>query len=95
MIVTDRDTEQHRHECEARFVSAMPSDAARREYLAGVARRRGPEAAQRLRAALAECLHHAEGMRVWDERDWRYFAPQARRIHDVAAAALRDPGVDR
>lgn len=49
MIVTDRDTEQHRHECEARFVSAMPSDAARREYLAGVARRRGPEAAQRLR----------------------------------------------
>ena len=44
-----RDDEAHRHACEVRWLAARPTNAARAEYLALVEKRRGPEAASRLR----------------------------------------------
>lgn len=52
-------TEQHRHECEVRFVLAMPSRARRAEYLDGVTHRRGQAAGDALRQAVAEAWHAA------------------------------------
>ena len=42
-------TEAHRHECEVRYVVDLQDNAKRREYLEGVAAKRGAAAAQRLR----------------------------------------------
>ncbi len=44
-------TEQHRHECESRYVAALPSESRRAGYLMGVERHRGTGAAQALREA--------------------------------------------
>lgn len=50
-------SEEHRHACEVRHVLAMREPALRREYLEGVAKRRGAEAAERLRADVLEAWH--------------------------------------
>lgn len=44
-------TERYRHECEVQEVASMPSNEARREYLALVEKKRGINAATRLREA--------------------------------------------
>lgn len=45
-----RSDEQHRHECEVRFVRDMRSNADRGRYLERVEKARGSDAAQRLRS---------------------------------------------
>ena len=47
-------TEQHRHECEVRWVLAMPSRAQRTAYLDPMPKWRGEAATQRLREAVTE-----------------------------------------
>lgn len=47
--VVDSTSEAWRHECEARAVAHMPSTQQRHEYVAIVARARGPAAAAALR----------------------------------------------
>lgn len=47
------DSEAWRHECEARAIAALPTLAARRAWLAAIAKRRGDPAADRLRATIA------------------------------------------
>jgi hypothetical protein len=42
-------SEKFRHECEVRYVIALPSNERRREYLAGVEKQRKKPAAERLR----------------------------------------------
>lgn len=44
----DSASEDWRAECEARHVLSMPSVVARREYLAGIRQRRGPNAYEAL-----------------------------------------------
>ena len=51
-----QDVEKHRHACEARAVAGMESNAARAEFLRDVAKRRGEEAAERLRRDAWEIL---------------------------------------
>lgn len=46
------DSEAWRHECEARAIAALPTLAARRAWLAEIAKRRGDPAADRLRATM-------------------------------------------
>ncbi len=46
------DSEEWRHECEARSVVALPTLAERRVYIDGVERKRGKDAADRLRATV-------------------------------------------
>lgn len=59
------DSEEHRHECEARMVMTIATSAARREYLDAVQRCRGKDAADRLRATVAQMWERekAEGKR--------------------------------
>lgn len=57
--MTDTHSEQYRHECEARLVANMPTDADRKRYLEGVAKRRGERAAERLRLGVWEMLRVA------------------------------------
>lgn len=45
-------SEAWRHECEARAIAALPTLAARRAWLAAIAKRRGDPAADRLRATM-------------------------------------------
>jgi hypothetical protein len=47
--VVDSSSDEWRHECEARHIVDMPSLSARREYLAHVERKRGIEAANKLK----------------------------------------------
>jgi hypothetical protein len=42
-------SEQHRHECEVRWLAALPSNDRRKKYLEGVKQKRGKAAADRLR----------------------------------------------
>ena len=46
------DSEAWRHECEARAIAALPTLAERRAWLAAIAKRRGDQAADRLRATM-------------------------------------------
>lgn len=56
--------EDWRAECEARHVLAMPSIHARREYIAGISKRRG-DAAGNAFAALVRAVHaHRKATRV-------------------------------
>lgn len=48
----DSSSEEHRHECEARYIAARPTLGDRREYLDLVERKRGKDAADRLRATM-------------------------------------------
>jgi 5-enolpyruvylshikimate-3-phosphate synthase len=48
----DSASEAWRHECEARYIAALPSLAERRIYLTEVERRRGKAEADRLRATM-------------------------------------------
>lgn len=43
------DSEEWRHECEARAIAALPSLAERRSHLEGIEKRRGKDAADALR----------------------------------------------
>lgn len=45
-------SESHRHDCEVRYVAAMPTPSRRNEYLAGVRKERGNAAADRLMAGV-------------------------------------------
>ena len=47
---TAMSSEQHRHECEVRWIAALPSNDRRKAYLEGVAKKRGDDSAKRLRA---------------------------------------------
>lgn len=55
------ETEAHRHACEVRYVMGMPDLGARRRFLAGVERRRGKAAADRLRAGIAAAWNERQG----------------------------------
>ena len=46
-------SEQYRHECEVRYVLAMPSREQRAEYLDSLVRKRSAAAAERLRQDVA------------------------------------------
>jgi hypothetical protein len=46
---------------------------------------------ERLRTAMEEVRHIAEGMRTWNGQGWTYHPPQAMRIYDAANSAL-SPG---
>lgn len=48
----ESDSEDWRHECEARYIASRPSLSGRREYLEVVERRRGKQEADRLRETL-------------------------------------------
>lgn len=48
------DSEAWRHECEARAIAAIPALVERRIYLDEVGRRRGKDAADRLRRTMSE-----------------------------------------
>lgn len=48
--------EPHRFACEARHVAALPSDQARADYLQGVAKHRGEDAAKKLRLAAWDAM---------------------------------------
>ena len=48
------DSQAWRHECEARHVAAKPTLAERRAYLDDIERRRGKDAADRLRRTMGE-----------------------------------------
>lgn len=45
----ESDSEDWRHECEARYVAAMPMRQQRLDYVAAIERRRGAAEAERLR----------------------------------------------
>lgn len=49
VVTTPEAVEQHRHECEVRWVVALPTNDRRAAYLAGVRERRGDVAGERLR----------------------------------------------
>lgn len=51
------ESEEWRHLCEARWVAARPTLVERRQYLEAVARRRGPEALQRLKDTMTAIWH--------------------------------------
>jgi len=51
-VLPDTYSEQHRHECEVRWVAALPTPARRRAYLDSIEQRRGKPAADRLRTDL-------------------------------------------
>ena len=57
--MTPEETEQYRHECEAREVVGMPTREKCHAYLAAVGRARGQAAADRLRE---------DAMKLWVER---------------------------
>jgi hypothetical protein len=48
----DDASEEHRHECEARAIAALPTLIARREFLEAIEKRRGKAAADRLRETM-------------------------------------------
>jgi len=54
----DRSSEEWRHECEARFLIGLPTIDERRDFLAGIEKKRGAAEADRLRAT-AEVLWEA------------------------------------
>jgi hypothetical protein len=49
MCITPEDVEQHRRECEARWVLSLPTLQERREYLSRIEKRRGKDAADYLK----------------------------------------------
>ena len=49
--IDDRASEAWRHACEVRWIARLPTDQDRADYLAIVATRRGPDAANALRIA--------------------------------------------
>ena len=53
------DSEEWRHECEARAIAALRTLAERREWLERVEKRRGKAAADRLRATMKQ---------LWEQR---------------------------
>lgn len=55
----DSSSEDWRHECEARYVSAMPKRQQRLDYVAAIERRRGTAEAERLRATARV---------IWDQK---------------------------
>lgn len=67
MIVTllsgeavDSESEAWRHECEARAIAALPSTVERRTWLEGIEKKRGKDAADRLRATI---------LKLWETRN--------------------------
>lgn len=58
-VAIDTASEAWRHECEVRFVLAMPGREARGKYINGVEKRRGSVAAERLRQDIS---------RAWQQR---------------------------
>lgn len=52
--MVSRDSEEWRHECEARHIARLPELDQRREWLAEIEHRRGATAAKRLRATIAD-----------------------------------------
>ena len=54
-------TEAFRHECEARYVAALPSNERRAEFLGEVHKARGDIEYYRLRSAAWNCMHQAGG----------------------------------
>lgn len=48
------DSEEYRHECEARAICALPTLADRRAWLEGIEHKRGKDAADRLRATIVK-----------------------------------------
>lgn len=54
-------TEAFRHECEARYVAALPSNERRAEFLGEVHKARGDIEYHRLRSAAWNCMHQAVG----------------------------------
>ncbi len=50
----DSASEEWRHECEARSIAARPTLDERRQYLSEVERRRGKDAADRLRETMKQ-----------------------------------------
>lgn len=48
----DSESEEWRHECEARYIALRPTLVERRQYLEAVERKRGFEAANELRATM-------------------------------------------
>lgn len=48
----ESDSEEHRHECEARAIAALPTLEQRRAWLELIEKRRGKPAADRLRATM-------------------------------------------
>mgnify|MGYP000911938337 CR=1 FL=1 len=53
------ESEDFRHECEARAVASMPTRDARRAHLAGVEKARGKLVADRLRATIMSLWRNA------------------------------------
>lgn len=47
-------SESYRHECEVRWIAALPTTARRRAYLDAIEQRRGKPAADKLRADLLQ-----------------------------------------
>ena len=58
--VSDKSSEEWRHETEARHVANLPDDRARQDYLKGVRKHRGEDAARKLRAAAWAILNKKE-----------------------------------
>lgn len=50
----DTGSEEHRHECEARAIAALPTLADRRAWLESLEHKRGKEAVDRIRATMTK-----------------------------------------
>jgi hypothetical protein len=53
------DSEEHRHECEARAILRLPTLGQRREWLESIERKRGKKEADRLRQTMGK---------IWEKR---------------------------
>ena len=55
------DSEEHRHECEARAILRLPTLGQRREWLESIERKRGKKEADRLKATMLAIHKHVSG----------------------------------